>query len=141
MSESLGKVSFVLFFVGFHLTFLIQHSAGLDGMPRRIYEYSNASGWAAYNLISTIGSFVLAFSVLLTVINVARSLKKRRDRRPGPVEGEHARVVHPLAAAGEQLRRHPARALGRADEGHPPPDRAPDGRPAALQAGQPMSVA
>ena len=33
------------FFVGFHLTFLIQHSAGLDGMPRRIYEYSEASGW------------------------------------------------------------------------------------------------
>jgi heme/copper-type cytochrome/quinol oxidase subunit 1 len=75
MSEGLGKVSFVLFFVGFHLTFLIQHSAGLDGMPRRIYEYSAASGWQAQNVISTIGSFVLALSVLLTIINVARSLK------------------------------------------------------------------
>jgi cytochrome c oxidase subunit I len=81
MSESLGKVSFVLFFVGFHLTFLIQHSAGLDGMPRRIYEYSKASGWGWMNMISTIGSFVLAFSVLLTVINVYRSLKK------GPIAG------------------------------------------------------
>ena len=35
MSEGLGKISFALFFIGFHLTFLIQHSAGLDGMPRR----------------------------------------------------------------------------------------------------------
>jgi cytochrome c oxidase subunit 1 len=81
MSESLGKVSFVLFFVGFHLTFLIQHSAGLDGMPRRIYEYTKASGWGWMNMISTIGAFVLAFSVLLTVINVYRSLKK------GPIAG------------------------------------------------------
>ena len=55
-----------------------------------------------------------------------------RDRRPRPVEGEHARVVHALAAAGEQLRRDPARALGRADEGHPPRDRAADRRRAAL---------
>ena len=80
MSEGLGKVSFVLFFVGFHLTFLIQHSAGLDGMPRRIYEYSN-DDWTIMNLISTIGAFVLALSVLLTIINVVRSLKK------GPIAG------------------------------------------------------
>jgi cytochrome c oxidase subunit I len=81
MSEKLGKISFVFFFVGFHLTFLIQHSAGLDGMPRRIYEYSQASGWHTYNLISTIGSFVLAVGVLLTVINLVRSIKA------GPVAG------------------------------------------------------
>ena len=80
MSEGLGKVSFVLFFIGFHLTFLIQHSAGLDGMPRRIYEYSN-DDWTIMNLISTIGAFVLALSILLTIINVVRSLKK------GPIAG------------------------------------------------------
>ncbi len=45
-------------FVGFHLTFLIQHSAGLSGMPRRIYEYDASAGWATYNLISSIGAFV-----------------------------------------------------------------------------------
>src|SRR5215216_3266281 len=72
MSESLGKVSFVLFFVGFHLTFLIQHSAGLDGMPRRIYEYSSESGWGWMNLISTIGAFTLALSIVLSVLNVVR---------------------------------------------------------------------
>ena len=81
LSEGLGKVSFWLFFIGFHLTFLIQHSAGLDGMPRRIYEYSADAGWALMNLMSTIGAFVLALSILLTIINVVRSLKKGVDRR------------------------------------------------------------
>jgi cytochrome c oxidase subunit I len=81
MSEALGKVSFVFFFVGFHITFLIQHSAGLDGMPRRIYEYSKGSGWWTYNLISTIGAFMIATGVLLTIINLLRSIKK------GPIAG------------------------------------------------------
>src|SRR3954452_12185901 len=84
MSEGLGKVSFVLFFFGFHLTFLIQHSAGLDGMPRRIYEYTATSGWQTQNLISTIGAFVLALSILLTVINVVRSLKRGVIAGPDP---------------------------------------------------------
>ena len=84
MSEGLGKVSFVFFFVGFHLTFLIQHSAGLDGMPRRIYEYSEASGWWTYNLISTIGAFMIALGVLLTVINLLRSTKKGVIAGPDP---------------------------------------------------------
>jgi cytochrome c oxidase subunit 1 len=84
MSETLGKVSFAFFFVGFHVTFLIQHSAGLDGMPRRVYEYSKESGWWTYNLISTIGSFMIAIGVLLTVINLLRSLKKGTVAGPDP---------------------------------------------------------
>src|SRR3954471_21920222 len=39
LSEGLGKISFWLILVGFHITFLIQHSIGLDGMPRRVYTY------------------------------------------------------------------------------------------------------
>ncbi len=84
MSEGLGKVSFAFFFVGFHVTFLIQHSAGLDGMPRRVYEYSENSGWWVYNLISTIGAFMIAFGVLLTVINLVRSTKKGVKAGPDP---------------------------------------------------------
>jgi cytochrome c oxidase subunit I len=81
MSESLGKVSFWLFLIGFHVTFLIQHSAGLSGMPRRVYEYADVNHLHLYNLISTIGSFILATGVLLTVINLVRSVKK------GPIAG------------------------------------------------------
>jgi cytochrome c oxidase subunit I len=81
LSEGLGKVSFWLFLIGFHVTFLIQHSAGLSGMPRRVYEYPDRDGLPTYNLISTIGSFILATGVLLTVINVVRSIKR------GPIAG------------------------------------------------------
>ena len=81
MSERLGKLSFWLQFVGFLTTFLIQHSLGLSGMPRRIYSYRADTGWGTDNLISTIGAFILALGVLLTILNVLRSL--RRGRRAG----------------------------------------------------------
>jgi cytochrome c oxidase subunit 1 len=71
----MGKVGFALLFVGFHLTFLIQHSAGLSGMPRRIYEYTDTS-WTAYNFISTVGAYVIALGVLVVIINVTLSLKR-----------------------------------------------------------------
>ncbi|HEX2103170.1 MAG TPA: cbb3-type cytochrome c oxidase subunit I, partial [Solirubrobacteraceae bacterium] len=75
MNERIGKASFWLMFIGFNMTFLVQHSAGLDGMPRRIYWYPDNAGWEAYNLISTIGSFVLGIGVVVTMINVLYSLK------------------------------------------------------------------
>ncbi len=84
LSESLGKLSFWLMFVGFLMTFLIQHVIGLDGMPRRVYEYDNVGNLALYNLISTIGSFVLASGVLVTIINVTRSLKHGAIAGPDP---------------------------------------------------------
>jgi cytochrome c oxidase subunit 1 len=87
LSESLGKVSFWLVFIGFHTTFLVQHSAGLSGMPRRIYEYENNAGWNTYNFISTVGSFIIALGVLLTVINVARSVKHGAIAGPDPWKG------------------------------------------------------
>src|SRR6201999_472140 len=83
LNETLGKVGFVLLFVGFHLTFLIQHSAGLSGMPRRIYEYSDTS-WTAYNFISTVGSYVIALGVLVVIINLTLSLKKGAIAGPDP---------------------------------------------------------
>src|SRR3954451_11577207 len=83
LSEKVGKLGFALMFVGFHLTFLIQHSAGLSGMPRRIYEYSN-SDWTAYNFISTVGSYMIALSVLITVISLTWALKRGPKAGPDP---------------------------------------------------------
>src|SRR5215207_4652137 len=87
LSEGLGKISFWLFLIGFHLTFLIQHSAGLDGMPRRVYEYSDDNNLHLYNLISSIGSWILAVGVLLTAVNVVRSVKRGAVAGPDPWKG------------------------------------------------------
>jgi cytochrome c oxidase subunit I len=84
LSEGLGKLSFYLMLVGFLTTFLLQHVIGLDGMPRRVYEYDNVGNLALYNLISTIGSFILASGVLVTIVNVARSLKVGVAAGPDP---------------------------------------------------------
>ncbi len=125
LNEGLGKLSFWLMFWGILVTFMIQHAIGLEGMPRRVYEYENVGHLALYNLISTVGSFILAAGVLVTVAQRPAQPQAGRDRRARPVESEHARVVHDLAPGRQQLRRGPARALGRTDEGHSPGDRAP----------------
>lgn len=57
------------------MTFLVQHSLGLSGMPRRVSHYPADAGWGLMNLISTAGSLVLALGVLVTVYNAIHSLK------------------------------------------------------------------
>ena len=84
MDEKLGKISFWTMLVGFHTTFLVQHSIGLDGMPRRIPEYADVGNLAIYNLISTIGAFILGIGILLTAINALRSLKHGATSGPDP---------------------------------------------------------
>ncbi|MDX6697586.1 MAG: cytochrome c oxidase subunit [Solirubrobacteraceae bacterium] len=87
LSDTLGKISFWLTFVGFNATFLVQHSLGLDGMVRRIYEYQDSTGWGTLNLISTIGSFILGLGVLVTAVNVIRSLRRGALAGPDPWKG------------------------------------------------------
>jgi cytochrome c oxidase subunit 1 len=72
LNRKLGEWNFWTVFVGFNGTFLIMHTLGLEGMPRRIWTYSNEA-WAATNLIITISSFLIAFSILLFLINVIHS--------------------------------------------------------------------
>jgi len=84
LSEGIGKLSFWTMLIGFNLTFLIQHSMGLSGMPRRIYRYPESGGWEGWNLISTIGSFLLGIGVLITVYNVIVSLKKGKTAGNDP---------------------------------------------------------
>ncbi|HUA12840.1 MAG TPA: cytochrome c oxidase subunit I [Solirubrobacteraceae bacterium] len=84
LHEGLGKISFWLMTVGILCTFLIQHVIGLDGMPRRIFEYDDVGHLALYNLISTIGAFILASGVIVTIFNVWRSLKNGVVAGPDP---------------------------------------------------------
>ncbi|MGY3264845.1 cytochrome c oxidase subunit I [Lysobacter sp. HA35] len=75
MSERLGKWSFWLLFIGFNVTFFPMHYLGLVGMPRRVYTYLPGLGWEIPNLIATLGSYMIAISVLLYVINGLKSLR------------------------------------------------------------------
>src|SRR5438270_9711499 len=59
LNERMGRISFWFTFIGFNATFFVQHGLGLSGMPRRIYTYKAGFGWSTYNLISTIGAFIL----------------------------------------------------------------------------------
>src|SRR6185312_13279365 len=71
-------------FVGFNVTFLVQHAAGLSGMPRRVYQYPANAGLTVYNQISTVGAFILGFGILLSVINFIRSYKRGAIAGPDP---------------------------------------------------------
>jgi len=84
MNETVGKGSFWLMFIGFNMAFFVQHASG---MPRRIYTYQPGLGWSTYNLISTIGSFIFALGILVTIYNVVRSLKAGALAGPDPWKG------------------------------------------------------
>ena len=128
LNERLGKVSFWFTFIGFNMTFLVQHALGLSGMPRRIYTYQ--PGLRLVDLQPDLDDRRVHPRRRHPAHDRQRGdeLQARGAGRAGPVEGQHARVVRPVAAAGQQLRRDPPRTVGRADARHPPPDRAHDGR-------------
>jgi hypothetical protein len=69
-------LQFWLFFIGVNLTFFPMHQLGLDGMPRRVYTYLAATGWGDLNLLASIGAGIIAVSVMLFLVNVARSLQR-----------------------------------------------------------------
>ena len=65
LNEFMGKITFWIFFIGFHLTFFIQHFLGLMGMPRRVFTFLDDQGFDTGNMISTIGAFFMAFAVIV----------------------------------------------------------------------------
>jgi cytochrome c oxidase subunit 1 len=70
LNETLGKIHFWTVFVGFHMTFLIQHWLGIMGMPRRYADYLASDGFTGMNMISTIGAFLLALSTIPFLLNI-----------------------------------------------------------------------
>ncbi|MGH9124695.1 MAG: cytochrome c oxidase subunit I [Acidimicrobiales bacterium] len=70
LDEKLGKWHFWLTFIGFNLTFGPMHILGLEGMPRRIYTYDKSLGLGFWNMVSTIGAFIIAISVLVFLYNI-----------------------------------------------------------------------
>jgi len=84
MAEPLGKWNVALAFIAFHLTFFPMHITGLLGMPRRVYTYPAGAGWDTLNLLSSIGAFVFAASLLLFIGNAVTSLRNGRMAGANP---------------------------------------------------------
>jgi len=87
LNETVGKVQFVLMFIGFNLTFFPMHELGLAGMPRRIADYASTAGWNDLNLLATIGGFTIAFSMLPLLWNIFVSLRNGQPAGDDPWEG------------------------------------------------------
>jgi heme/copper-type cytochrome/quinol oxidase subunit 1 len=88
LSERLGQLHFLLAFVGFNLTFYAQHQLGIWGMPRRTFHYPQSPEWGTLNLVSTIGSYVLAVSVIMFLVNVVMSARSGRPAGDDPWEAD-----------------------------------------------------
>ncbi|NMH95230.1 cytochrome ubiquinol oxidase subunit I, partial [Pseudonocardia bannensis] len=78
LDERLGKIHFWTMFIGFHLTFLVHHWLGEEGMPRRYVDYLPTDGFTTLNVISSIGAFLLGMSTLPFVWNVFKSYRYGR---------------------------------------------------------------
>lgn len=105
MGESSARLSLLAIIVGVHLTFIPMFLAGLDGQPVDIYKFYDPSAYSGsgtgldvvtgtyqnldtYNLLSTIGAFVLAAGIVVSLANAARSVHAGRTAGPDPWKGD-----------------------------------------------------
>jgi cytochrome c oxidase subunit 1 len=71
LNSRIGKIQFWLMFIGFNMTFLVQHWAGVQGQVRRTANYPDLPGdVTTLNIISSVGSWILSLSILLFIWNV-----------------------------------------------------------------------
>ncbi|MFL2761582.1 MAG: cytochrome c oxidase subunit I [Dehalococcoidia bacterium] len=83
-NESLGKLHFWIMTIGFNISFFPMHFAGMYGMPRRIYIYNEGMGWEIYNMLSTVGAFMMAFSFLIFIYNIVTNWRNGEDAPDDP---------------------------------------------------------
>ena len=81
-NETVGKVHFWVTFIGVNLLFFPQHFLGLAGMPRRIIDYGDA--FAGWNHLSSYGSYLSAFGVLIFLYGVFSAYAKKQQAADNP---------------------------------------------------------
>jgi cytochrome c oxidase subunit 1 len=81
LDETLGKIHFWLMILGFNLAFGPMHILGLQGQPRRTYQYPEGMGWDVWNSVSTAGAGIIALSIVVFIINIVKTMKSP-DRAP-----------------------------------------------------------
>jgi len=87
LNERLGKIHFAMHFIGFNLAFFPMHELGIQGMPRRISDYSATAGWTELNLLSTLGAFLIAASILPFLVNLVATFINGERVGDDPWEG------------------------------------------------------
>ncbi len=88
MHEGWGRLTVLLMFIGFNLTFFPQHDLGLRGMQRRIATYPAGNGWDFLNLLSSLGAYILGLSMVPFLWNIFRSLRKGERVGDNPWDGQ-----------------------------------------------------
>jgi cytochrome c oxidase subunit 1 len=87
LDETVGKIHWLLMFIGFNLAFFPQHQLGLLGMPRRIADYAADAGWGDLNMVSTVGAFLVGASAVVFLWNIFASLRAGEVAGDDPWEG------------------------------------------------------
>jgi len=75
LNERIGKWAFWLLSIGFCLAFFPMYITGLDGQARRMYTYSEATGYGPLNMVSFVGAGIMAISFAIIVYNVYYSVR------------------------------------------------------------------
>ena len=87
-SETAGKWSCAVMFVGFNVAFMPQHWLGLQGMARRVYTYDADLGWETSNMVSTVGAFVLAAGFALYIGHLVWAWRRGEVAPADPWNGD-----------------------------------------------------
>jgi cytochrome c oxidase subunit 1 len=82
LDEGLGKLHFWLMLIGFNLTFFPMHVLGLNGMPRRVYTYSDESHFKLLNQLETLGAFILTLALLTFLWNILKTWRGKGPPAP-----------------------------------------------------------
>jgi cytochrome c oxidase subunit I len=88
LRERLGVVHWALITIGTNLTFFPMLILGYDGMVRRVADYPPSAGFTGLNRLSTVGAYVIAVSILVFIVNVWWSLRRRIPSGNDPWGGQ-----------------------------------------------------
>jgi cytochrome c oxidase subunit 1 len=99
-SEKLANIHFIMMLWGTVEVFFTQHLLGLEGMPRRVYDYpAEYSSWVQLNQIATVGAWILGGSFVFFLINLIYSSAK----------GKEANMDDPFGLGGKYYYPHQAK--------------------------------
>ncbi|HYF95008.1 MAG TPA: cytochrome c oxidase subunit I [Symbiobacteriaceae bacterium] len=107
LDERLGKWNFWVMFAGFNLFAFPFHFLGLMGMPRRIYTYAPGFGWEFWNLMSTLGVWVLTVGIVLFIWNFVQTMRKPIGAAADPWDGRTLEWTIPSPAPSYNFREVP----------------------------------